>query len=186
MNRLNRLHAEQQEDCSSIWGQQLRRRGHQTESSRKAVSTPICSFSRFSLNEVMNIVYTVCFIEKLYCLKQCKLNIYLTVIISSRISVLSRAIITMLQIGPTWSAIFFLSNDHRPMIQSTAFPRVPLMSYRLPYRMSYNSVSPSVSQRVLVQPSITLSKRNRSKEGRCVNFQASLGRNRSNEGRCVN
>src|SRR6218665_3056100 len=33
MNRLNRLHAEQQEDCSSIWGQQLRRRGHQTESS---------------------------------------------------------------------------------------------------------------------------------------------------------
>src|SRR6218665_2373326 len=33
MNRLNRLHAEQQEVCSSIWGQQLRRRGHQTESS---------------------------------------------------------------------------------------------------------------------------------------------------------
>src|SRR6218665_3751032 len=33
MNRLNRLHAEQQEDCSSIWGQQLRRRGHQTECS---------------------------------------------------------------------------------------------------------------------------------------------------------
>src|SRR6218665_4181313 len=33
MNRLNRLHVEQQEDCFSIWGQQLRRRGHQTESS---------------------------------------------------------------------------------------------------------------------------------------------------------
>src|SRR6218665_2034999 len=33
MNRLNRLHAEQQEVFSSIWGQQLRRRGHQTESS---------------------------------------------------------------------------------------------------------------------------------------------------------
>src|SRR6218665_4036081 len=33
MNRLNRLHAEQQEDCSSFWGQQLRSRGHQTESS---------------------------------------------------------------------------------------------------------------------------------------------------------
>src|SRR6218665_3898323 len=33
MNRLNRLHAEQQEVCSSIWGQKLRRRGHQTESS---------------------------------------------------------------------------------------------------------------------------------------------------------
>src|SRR6218665_3376465 len=33
MNRLNRLHTEQQEVCSSIWGQQLRRRGHQTESS---------------------------------------------------------------------------------------------------------------------------------------------------------
>src|SRR6218665_3962499 len=33
MNRLNQLHAEQQEVCSSIWGQQLRRRGHQTESS---------------------------------------------------------------------------------------------------------------------------------------------------------
>src|SRR6218665_606963 len=32
MNRLNWPHAEQQEDCSSIWGQQLRRRGHQTES----------------------------------------------------------------------------------------------------------------------------------------------------------
>src|SRR6218665_581625 len=31
MNRLNWLHAEQQEACSSIWGQQLRRRGHQTE-----------------------------------------------------------------------------------------------------------------------------------------------------------
>src|SRR6218665_1579109 len=30
MNRLNRLHAEQQEVCSSIWGQQLRRRGHQS------------------------------------------------------------------------------------------------------------------------------------------------------------
>ena len=30
---LNRLHAEQQEVYSSIWGQQLRRRGHQTESS---------------------------------------------------------------------------------------------------------------------------------------------------------
>jgi len=28
---------------------------------RKAVSTLICSFSRFSLNEAMNIVYTVCF-----------------------------------------------------------------------------------------------------------------------------
>src|SRR6218665_420101 len=33
MNRLNRLHAEQQEVCTSIWGQQLRTRGHQTESS---------------------------------------------------------------------------------------------------------------------------------------------------------
>src|SRR6218665_803887 len=33
MNRLNRLHAEQQEVCSSIWSQQLRRCGHQTESS---------------------------------------------------------------------------------------------------------------------------------------------------------
>src|SRR6218665_1104610 len=33
MNRLNRLHAEQQEVCSSIRGQKLRRRGHQTESS---------------------------------------------------------------------------------------------------------------------------------------------------------
>src|SRR6218665_3171429 len=33
MNRLNRLHAVQQEVCSTIWGQQLRRRGHQTESS---------------------------------------------------------------------------------------------------------------------------------------------------------
>src|SRR6218665_1966239 len=42
--------------------------------------------------------------EKRYQLKQRKLNIYLTVIISSRISVLSRDIITMLQIGPTWSA----------------------------------------------------------------------------------
>src|SRR6218665_3228873 len=31
MNRLNRLHAEQQEVCSSIWGQQLRRCGHQTK-----------------------------------------------------------------------------------------------------------------------------------------------------------
>src|SRR6218665_3786492 len=33
MNRLNRLHAEQQQVCSSIWGQQLRTSGHQTESS---------------------------------------------------------------------------------------------------------------------------------------------------------
>src|SRR6218665_3609827 len=33
MNRLNRLHAEQQEVSCIIWGQQLRRRGHQTESS---------------------------------------------------------------------------------------------------------------------------------------------------------
>src|SRR6218665_3409667 len=33
MNRSNRLHAEQREVCSSIWGQQLRRRCHQTESS---------------------------------------------------------------------------------------------------------------------------------------------------------
>src|SRR6218665_3258763 len=33
MSQLNWPHAEQQEDCSSIWGQQLRRRGHQTESS---------------------------------------------------------------------------------------------------------------------------------------------------------
>src|SRR6218665_550448 len=33
MSRLNWPHAEQQEDCSSIWGQQLRRRGHQTETS---------------------------------------------------------------------------------------------------------------------------------------------------------
>src|SRR6218665_1080397 len=36
---------------------------------RKAVSTLICSFSRFSLNEAMNIVYTLCFIEKLYLIK---------------------------------------------------------------------------------------------------------------------
>src|SRR6218665_1022457 len=36
---------------------------------RKAVSTLICSFSRFSLNEVMNIVHTLCFIEKLYLIK---------------------------------------------------------------------------------------------------------------------
>src|SRR6218665_3685343 len=35
----------------------------------KAVSTLICSFSRFSLNEAMNIVYTVCFKEKLYLIK---------------------------------------------------------------------------------------------------------------------
>src|SRR6218665_1373677 len=33
MNRLNWPHAGQQEVCSSIWGQQLKRRGHQTESS---------------------------------------------------------------------------------------------------------------------------------------------------------
>src|SRR6218665_3046566 len=33
MSRLNWPHAEQQEDCSSFWGQQVRRRGHQTESS---------------------------------------------------------------------------------------------------------------------------------------------------------
>jgi len=32
----------------------------------KAVATAIGSFSRFSLNEVMNLVYTVCFIEKNY------------------------------------------------------------------------------------------------------------------------
>src|SRR6218665_3574553 len=92
----------------------------------------------------------------------------------------------MLQIGPTWSAIFFLCNDHRPTIQSTAFPRLLLMPYSLPYRMSYNSVSPSVPLGVLVYPSITLSKRNRSKEGRCVNFQASLSRNRSKDCSCVN
>src|SRR6218665_1610531 len=41
---------------------------------RKAVSTLICSFSRFSLNEAMNIVYTVCFTEKLYLIKMMKIK----------------------------------------------------------------------------------------------------------------
>src|SRR6218665_2456317 len=74
------------------------------------------------------------------------------------------------------------------MIQSTAFPRVimdPLMSYSLLYRMSYN-LSLCLLACACVYPSIALSKRNRSKEGHCVNFEASLGRNRSKEGRYVN
>src|SRR6218665_3808274 len=45
----------------------------------KAVSVPICS--RFSLNEVMKIVYTVCFVTKPLLIKQRILNICLTVII---------------------------------------------------------------------------------------------------------
>src|SRR6218665_4215379 len=60
----------------------------------KAVSTPICS--RISLNEVMNIVYTVCFITKPLLIK----TAYIKHPPNSNHSVLSRAIIMILQIGP--------------------------------------------------------------------------------------
>src|SRR6218665_3670358 len=59
----------------------------------KAVSTPICS--RFSLNEVMNIVYTVCFITKPLLIK----TVYIKHLRNSNHSVLSHAIIMILQIG---------------------------------------------------------------------------------------
>ena len=60
----------------------------------KAVSTPICS--RFSLNEVMHIVYTVCFITKPLLIK----TAYIKHLPNSNHSVLSHAIIMILQIGP--------------------------------------------------------------------------------------
>src|SRR6218665_1696516 len=60
----------------------------------KAVSTPICS--RFSLNEVMNIVYTVCFITKPLLIK----TAYNKHLPNSNHSVLNHAIIMNLQIGP--------------------------------------------------------------------------------------
>src|SRR6218665_2309488 len=59
----------------------------------KAVSTPICL--RFSLNEVMNIVYTVCFITKPLLIK----TAYIKYLPNSNHSVLSHAIIMILQIG---------------------------------------------------------------------------------------
>src|SRR6218665_3269705 len=60
----------------------------------KAVSTPICS--GFSLNEVMNIVYTVCFMTKPLLIK----TEYIKHLPNSNHSVLSHAIIMILQIGP--------------------------------------------------------------------------------------
>jgi len=60
----------------------------------KAVSTPICSI--FSLNEAMNIVYTVCFITKPLLIK----TGYIKHLPNSNHSVLSHAIILILQIVP--------------------------------------------------------------------------------------
>ena len=62
----------------------------------KAVSTRVCS--RFSLNEVINIVYTVCFITKPLLNK----TAYIKHLPNSRPNhrVLSHAIIMILQIGP--------------------------------------------------------------------------------------
>src|SRR6218665_4219262 len=56
----------------------------------KAVSTPICS--RFSLNEVMNIVYTVCFITNPLLIK----TAYIKHLPNSNHSVLSHSIIMIL------------------------------------------------------------------------------------------
>ena len=63
-------------------------------------------FSKFSLNEAMNIVYTVCFIETLYLIKTGQITHLpnmLTVVIPSVISFLSLAIISMLHIGNLYS-----------------------------------------------------------------------------------
>src|SRR6218665_2777445 len=54
MNRLNRLHAEQQKVCSSIWGQQLRRRGRQTESSSVLREDRICPSIEVLTPKLMN------------------------------------------------------------------------------------------------------------------------------------
>src|SRR6218665_203502 len=54
MNRLKRLHAEQQELCSSILGQQLRRRSHQTESSSVLQEDRIYPLIKVAIPKRMN------------------------------------------------------------------------------------------------------------------------------------
>src|SRR6218665_2644325 len=82
----------------------------------KAVSTPICS--RFSPNEVMNMVYTVCFITKPLLIK----TAYIKHLPNSNHSVLSHAKIMILQIGPVKRPAAY----HIEYMQSVADPGGPI------------------------------------------------------------